>query len=73
VRLVEFTREFVEADWCTRGHIGYIIEGSLEIRFDDQTVVYQAGDAFMIAAGDSDRHKARSLGDRVRFLLVEDL
>jgi len=29
IRLVEFSEEFVEDDWCTRGHIGYILEGSI--------------------------------------------
>lgn len=24
VRLVEFTREFVEPDWCCKGHVGQV-------------------------------------------------
>ncbi len=34
VRLVEFTEEFIEDDWCTKGHIGYILEGSISIDFN---------------------------------------
>ena len=31
VRIAEFTPEFTEADWCEKGHIGYVIEGSMQI------------------------------------------
>jgi quercetin dioxygenase-like cupin family protein len=72
IRIVEFTDEFVEPDWCRRGHIGYVLEGCLEIEFADRTYVYQAGEAFIIESGDQDRHKARSLGPCVRLLLVEE-
>jgi len=32
IRLVEFTDEFVEPDWCEKGHIGYVLEGTLAKR-----------------------------------------
>jgi hypothetical protein len=35
LRLVEFGKGFVETDWCTRGHIGYVLEGELELEFRD--------------------------------------
>jgi hypothetical protein len=35
IRLVEFRRKFVEPDWCRKGHIGYILEGQLEVEFAD--------------------------------------
>jgi hypothetical protein len=35
IRLLEFRREFVEPDWCRKGHIGYILEGELEVEFSD--------------------------------------
>jgi hypothetical protein len=31
IRLVEFTKEFIGPDWCKKGHIGYIVEGQLEL------------------------------------------
>jgi len=31
LRLVEFTSEFVEPDWCEKGHVGLVVSGALEI------------------------------------------
>jgi hypothetical protein len=31
LRLVEFTSEFIEPDWCRKGHIGYVLSGSMKI------------------------------------------
>ncbi len=33
LRLVEFSKDSTEADWCERGHIGYVLEGELEVEF----------------------------------------
>ena len=51
LRLVEFTKEFVESDWCTKGHIGYILEGRMEIDFDGKVIVFGPGDGVFIPAG----------------------
>ncbi len=69
--LVEFTREFIEPDWCTKGHIGYILEGQMEIDFDGKVVVFNSGDGLFISAGD--KHKGRVLTDVVKIILVEDV
>jgi len=45
LRLVEFGKEFVEADWCIKEHIGYILEGRMEIDFDGKIIVFGPGDA----------------------------
>jgi quercetin dioxygenase-like cupin family protein len=73
IRIMEITQEFVEPDWCTRGHNGYVLEGTLELSFPDKTLVYQPGDAFMIPVGDSHKHKARALSPLARFVMVEDV
>ena len=31
LRLVEWDRAMVHANWCFKGHIGYVIEGEVEI------------------------------------------
>ena len=72
LRLVEFAREFVEPDWCMKGHIGYIIEGQMEIDFDGKTIVFGPGDGVFIPAGQEHRHKGRVLTDKVKAILVED-
>ncbi len=73
LRLVEYTVEFVEPDWCSRGHIGYVLEGLLEIDFDGTSVGFGPGDGMFIPAGREHKHKAIILSDTVRVVLVEEL
>lgn len=73
IRLVEFTAEFVEPDWCGKGHVGYVLEGTLEVSFGEHVVVYPQGSGIFIAAGPASAHKARSLTPVVRLVLVEEL
>jgi len=51
LRLVEFTKEFIEPDWCMKGHIGYVLEGKLEINFNGTIVTYDPGDAVIYPRG----------------------
>lgn len=72
LRLVEFTKEFVESDWCTKGHIGYILEGRMEIDFDGEIIVFGPGDGVFIPAGEEHKHKGRVLTDKVKAILIEE-
>ncbi len=72
LRLVEFAKEFVEPDWCRGGHIGYILEGQIEIDFDGKAIVFGPGDGVFIPAGEQHKHKGRVLTDKVKAILVED-
>ena len=73
LRLVEFAKEFVEPDWCTKGHIGYILEGQMEIDFNGEKKVFSPGDGVFIPAGEKHKHKGRVLTDKVKAILVEDI
>lgn len=73
LRLVEFSKEFVEPDWCRKGHIGYILEGQVEIDFDGKKEVFGPGDGIFIPAGEKHKHKGRVLTDTVKIILVEDV
>jgi len=73
VRLVEFSRDFVELDWCTKGHIGYILEGEMEIDFDGNIVHFASGDGIFIPTGEEYKHIAKVLTDVIRLILVEDV
>ena len=72
LRLVEFTKEFVEVDWCTKGHVGYILEGQMEIDFDGEKEALSPGDGIFILAGEEHKHKGRVLTDTVKIILAED-
>ncbi len=73
VRLVELTDAFVEDGWCPRGHSGVLLEGSLEIRFENRVERYGEGEGILIVGGGAERHKAKALSPVARLLLVEDV
>ncbi len=72
LRLVEFYKDFVEPDWCSKGHIGLILEGQMEIDFDGDKEVFGPGDGIFIPAGQQHRHKGRVLTVKVTAILVEE-
>lgn len=72
LRLVEFSREFSEDDWCRKSHLGYVLEGELEINFNGTKVRYNTGDGLCIPAGNAHQHKAVVLGQSVRLILVDE-
>lgn len=72
LRLVEFSREFVEPDWCRKGHRGCVLAGTLEIQFTDRTERFVAGDAIFIEAGEAEKHRAHVSGEPALLLLAEE-
>jgi ethanolamine utilization protein EutQ (cupin superfamily) len=73
LRFAEFRKEFVEADWCAKGHIGYILDGRMELDFNGEIVMFGTGDGLFIPAGDKHKHKAKVLTDKLKIILVEDV
>jgi quercetin dioxygenase-like cupin family protein len=72
VRLLEFSNDFIEPDWCRKGHAGVVLEGDLEIDFQGKIVQFPQGSALLIPAGDEGAHKARALTRHALLFLVED-
>ena len=73
LRLVEFSDSFVEADWCTMGHVGYVVAGRILIDFDGKEIEFNAGDGLFIPAGKAHRHKAGvAKGETALLFLVEE-
>ena len=58
LRLVEYTKDLVP-HWCDKGHIGYVLEGQLEITFENERVVYNPGDGVFIPSGKDHKHMGR--------------
>ncbi len=71
LRLVEYTDQ-MEPHWCEKSHAGCILEGQLEITFDNQVVEFGAGDGVVILPGPRHRHMARVISGPVKALFVED-
>ena len=72
LRLVEYTKE-MEPHWCEKGHIGQVLEGRFEIRFETEILIYNAGDGVFIPAGPEHKHNARTLTEVVRAVFVEEI
>ncbi len=73
IRFVEFTEDFIEKDWCIKSHIGFVLEGELEIDFGGERVNYTSGQGIFILEGENNAHKARAVAPLVKVILVEDL
>jgi quercetin dioxygenase-like cupin family protein len=73
LRLVEFSEGFVEPDWCTRGHIGLVLEGAGRLQFQGSEITLKAGDGIFLQAGEEQKHKLTVLSKVVRIILVEDV
>lgn len=73
LRVAEFQRGFVEADWCRAPHTGYVLEGRLRLAFPGQELELGPGDGLHIPPGEEHRHKATPLTERVRLVLFEPL
>ena len=71
LRLVEFRHGMEHPEWCTVGHVGYVLEGRLAIQFDDQTIELKPGDGLIIPEGEASRHRPAPLTDHVLVLLSE--
>ncbi|MEK6804710.1 MAG: phosrestin [Nitrospirota bacterium] len=72
LRLVEFTKDFVELHWCEKGHIGIVLSGELEVEFRNHVLRYPEGSAIFIQSGSENGHKARAITPTVRLFLVEE-
>jgi quercetin dioxygenase-like cupin family protein len=73
LRLVEFGRDFVEPEWCTRGHAGLVLEGEMDLNVDGSIVKLRAGDAVMLPGGAEHRHKHHATIAPTRLFLVEEI
>lgn len=58
VTLLEFAAGFEDPNWCTRGHIIYVLDGALELDLEDRTERLEAGEACVLDP--EARHRARN-------------
>jgi quercetin dioxygenase-like cupin family protein len=73
LRLLEFGQDLAHSHWCTIGHIGYVIAGELEIEFDNEVIIFRAGDGVTIPSGQKDRHRPRAVTELVRLIFIEEV
>ncbi len=70
IRLVEYSKE-MPMHWCEKGHYGYVIEGQMEIEFENAKISYQPGDGIFIPDGPEHRHRGKGLTEKVLVFFVE--
>src|SRR5215831_3026315 len=68
LRLVEFTSGEVAPNWCSQGHIFFVLSGALEIDFGGRVVSYAEGDGIFIPSGPSSAHRALSITPGTRLV-----
>ena len=74
IRLVEFSEEFIEPDWCTGGHIGYVLEGRISIDFNGEVIDFKSGDGIFIPKGEEHKHIGRvARGEKALVILFEEV
>jgi quercetin dioxygenase-like cupin family protein len=71
MRLLKFTESFVEDDWCTKGHIGYVLSGEMEIDFNGEVKSYIKGDGLWIEEEESKHKVSIKKGNQVELILFE--
>ncbi len=71
LRLVEFLSGFSDPNWCLKGHVVFVIEGTLESEYADGVSRREAGQAFIVPPGV--KHRSRNPGAApARLLIVDD-
>mgnify|MGYP006271019447 CR=1 FL=1 len=68
--LVEYSKE-MPLHWCEKGHYGYVIEGQMEIEYNDARMFYKPGDGIIIPDGPDHRHRGRTLTEKALIFFVE--
>ena len=71
IRLVKFSEDFVETDWCRKGHFAFVVRGTIEIDFGTRVFTFKAGDGLFIPPDESSKHKARVPNGTATLFIVE--
>jgi quercetin dioxygenase-like cupin family protein len=72
MRLMELDKGFQDQIWCEAGHVGYVLEGEMEIDFGGEVTRFKTGDGIYIPGGRQHKHKAHVMSDKVRVILIEE-
>lgn len=70
IRLVEYSKE-MPPHWCEKGHYGYLIEGQMEIEYENSKIIYKAGDGIFIPDGPDHKHRGRVLSEKMLVFFIE--
>lgn len=72
LRLLRFRDSFVEEEWCLNGHVGFVLEGEMDINFNGVITKYKKGNGLWINEGESSKHKVMiEKGKQIELILFE--
>ncbi len=71
LRLVEWDKAMVHPNWCLKGHVGYMVEGEVEIDIAGKVFNYKKGDVFVLPDGEAHKHRPKVLTEKAQFFAVE--
>ncbi len=73
MRLLELGKGLDHPHWCETGHVGFVVEGEIEIAFGDKSTRYSEGDGLFILSGEGEKHIPKPISETVILFLVEDI
>jgi uncharacterized cupin superfamily protein len=68
IGLLEFAPGFTDPTGCERSHIMYVVEGMIDLEFDEGLVTLSAGQCGVLDRGT--RHRAKNTGDEKAIVFV---
>jgi len=72
LRLLKFSDDFIENDWCLSAHVGFVLDGEMKIDFNGDINFYKKGDGLWINKGDKSKHKVIiEKGKQIKLILFE--
>jgi len=72
MRLVEYSEQ-MPPHWCDKGHYGYVLEGQLELEFENSKIVFNKGDGIFIPDGPDHKHKGKVLTETAWVFFIEKI
>jgi len=70
-RIVEYERNASHPDWCTTGHVGFVIEGEIMYELDKGQINARQGNGFFLPPGT--RHRGHNVfPGTTRFFLIDE-
>lgn len=58
IRMVEYSPGYVADHWCSRGHVLFVVEGTLETELEDgRTFTLHAGESYQVGT-DMEAHRS---------------
>lgn len=72
MRFIEYSKE-MPLHWCEKGHYGYLIEGQMEIEYENEKIIYQSGDGIFIPDGPDHKHRGKLLTEKALVFFVENV